>query len=694
MTPRRTFTAALVLQVSCGVDYPGGLAEEPVEEPSLSTGDAPPTLPAIDAPPTMHTCPLMEFVGLVTGEDCLPDDPDPRWQIEPLFAGADGHYLPSFCRLRWTGDETPAWTGVLEHFEAVEQDCPVVIPQGHDQSVESDLIRDILDAQLRESMEWGLPTTPGWRDTPIDIYVVDTVPEDVRKPPRSYHGVAMARLICDLIDADCDGDDAMRVINVLGMPRYIDEYGHIVEDLKRGGAFGTRSDLARGLFEAVEHASPALARKIILLAAGWNAGPIELGSLRYDSLSSFSPMRLLQDPGVPLTLKGFTAAAMYAACKDTTMIVAAGNITQDACSEQAPTGPAFLAEVFTPTDAECKQLGVDRASPATFGGLLTPVTSIGLAKLIRHDNPSFPYIVESGNPFTLLSNTRPGARAPLMALGVAGDPRGALIGSSVAAAVAASATALLMSMSPDSSGSWVVEQTLQHGLTFTLPYFERSIRVDFGLWPSSWWPTDLDQFISSVLHHPDPQVVSLCRVMQGGMNRECDADADGPIDSCADVEAVAMLAESIGVKGDICAPVPPISPSSVTDGCSATLEDELAPPWTMPQPRETMCPACFALGRRGAPYHVRIDPSQELKNYRALTLEAVNGRRITAYPVTLQGGGPTLLSIPSAEIDGATFRLTYEQLSGGSSLDDPMWIRHTEPLLQITSQCICPAPPS
>jgi hypothetical protein len=530
-------------------------------------------------------------------------------------------------------------------------------------------------------MAWGKPDYaqqeiegPTWyKFQSVSIYVVDTVPEFPVGPPRSEHGLAMVDIVERLL-ADAFGVND--VVNVLGMPRYLDQDGRIAEDRERGGTFGTRGDLARGIVDAADHVQgEGIAtswRQLILVAAGWSAGEAEALALQPESAYVYYPAKVIDDDAMPVTMKAVVAAATYAGCKGATIIAAAGNVVQDECSERGPTGPAMLADVYAPYRQDCERFGLEWASGGPIVDLVTAVSPLA-------------------SDGRMLPNARIGSQSSFLAAGASTVGKGGervVVGSSVAGAVVVSAVALMSRLYGINAGDVHVYQLWKAGVEVKV-----SPAPDFGLglgggtvgWGGAgWYGEGVEKWIYPPLVSRKLQLCPALR-WRGG---ECSPPDDFslPIELCTDDASFVELAQRVGVAA--CGAVGQELAFETRERCASGSEKpgELLAPWALPQPRELLCPSCFTMHQSGGPFHVWIEPSLPASEYRGLTLEAVLEDRVLSYPIldTREHG---MLSIPAAQGEGAQFRLSYQRRVNDSATYAP----EIEPLIVLENPCPCSA---
>lgn len=563
----------------------------------------------------------MEFVGIASDDGCPDGGGFPTgWTISPLFGDDIGpSYLWPFCRLKWDPKKppVPVWGDIPQHFERIDQDCPVVVPQGDGPGTQLD---------IHEQFQIGA----GWPDLSslrapysgylgeVVVHVVDTAPRRLQTDPRSPHGVYMRDLIRALVAGE--GEELRHVRTTLGMPRAV-ENGVIVKDMVRGGTFGTRGDLAAAIVSAVQDIDEAdVGQGIILLALGWEQDEDDrwLADARPQSWVEVEQMDLPADTLAVLQALHYASCFNdgYSLARRVQVIAAAGNVLSDACVETQPTGPAYFADL--PAPCMTRSCGSDEA-------FVVPVAPID-----AHGR--------------FLATTRAHGHAVNAALGMVRFLDGnTLAGSSVAAAAFAAAQALGYVIEPE---SYLVDLPSGGGeMPAPAPI------ADFGC--SNNYPETVER-------------LSLCT--------DCDFHEQDEVKKRWDCERPHMIAPEVfeGLRGDI---LDILSDAGVVDLCEeVSISPEMdaridcsghgpvPPPWTWPQPIDTICPKCQTIGLQHGPYYVVLTPSADAGELSEGVVEmVVDGEVIKAFGAELAAGGTEVLVVPRPDQGIASFRLRYRR---------------------------------
>lgn len=372
--------------------------------------------------------------------------------------------LRRYCSYTWSGEGPAELEPMLAAMEAhagmhaVAPDCGAGLGSGTGQGEADDRVDAALHAAFRRNIGAVAADTLGPSQaarTSIEITVVDSLSQqaadDPRLEPAHPHGQIIAALIADIVCPDRGPACLEQLHHTLALPR-VD--GSTAPDWVRGGRRGTPADVALGIYEAVERwrrrqlqDAAAAPRLVINLSIGWE--PPE------------SPR------GPDLALR---AALEHAACHGALVFAAAGNEVLSSCGDpRGPLTPANFETLPAPTAAQCRALGF--------------VSSPNLAYPIFAEHPR-PLVYAVGGVDErgrALVNARVGGRPRLaataanaLALGPDGAYTMTLSGSSIAAAVASGAAALIWSYRPSLRPDELVEILHQTG-------WNSEERADFGL---------------------------------------------------------------------------------------------------------------------------------------------------------------------------------------------------------------------
>lgn len=352
------------------------------------------------------------------------------WTPSSVF-GEESGPLAQFCKYQWdnpqtTPDLTPLTTD--PQLLSVGSDCEVVLEQS-DSDALWDVIGSMIEALFHQSIrrvpasDLGLPGSESSR-WPVVVAVIDSVPEPAPDNPRSEHGERMASLIEDIACPHPKAPCKVEVWRSLGLPRY----GTGQVDLDDGGYFGSLLDLAQAIYESVEHWrntdwGAQTPRLILNLSVGWE------GELFGD----------ITDPTVSPAVAAVYSAIEVANCEGAAVVVAAGN-RGHLCMTK-PLLPGGWEQLPSPNTARCALLGINH-DPG--GGSYRPlVYSVGG---VDYSGQPLPSSREEGMPRLVASSTH----------AVSGGDSLAMTGTSVSAASASGAAALVWSYNPDMSPDQVM----------------------------------------------------------------------------------------------------------------------------------------------------------------------------------------------------------------------------------------------
>lgn len=444
-----------------------------------STSDA----AAMSAPasPAGGLCPGARIVGVLDevpelgGSACELDGAIPEgWRASLLFElGSPGvaalgqpppGELRRYCSYEWSGhgraDLDPMLAAMEVHagIHAVAPDCGADSSSGVGQAEPAERVDAALHAAFRLNIGAVTGDALGPSQaarTAIEVAVVDSLSQaaadDPRIEPGHPHGRIIAALITNIACPDRRPACVEQLQHTLALPRVDGSAG---PDWVRGGQRGTPADVALGVYEAVERwrrrrlDDPAAAPRLVInLSVGWEP--------------SQSPR------GPDLALQ---AALEHAACHGALVFAAAGNDVLSSCGEhRGPLTPASFETVPAPTADQCEAFGfVDTAT-------------LGHPIFAEHPRPLVYAVGGVDERGRALVNARVGGRPRLAATAAnanAQGPDGAytmtLSGSSIAAAVASGAAALIWSYHPTLRPDELVELLHQTG-------WDSEEQADFGL---------------------------------------------------------------------------------------------------------------------------------------------------------------------------------------------------------------------
>jgi hypothetical protein len=429
------------------------------------------TQPATDG----GLCPGARIIGVLDqlpepgSSTCLLDGAVPEgWRASALFErGSPGvaalqqpapGELQRYCSYEWSGTGAAELEPMLAAIDA-HADMHAVAPDcgsGAGQAEPDDQV----DAALRAAFLLNIGALSGEAlgpsdvlRTAIEVAVIDSISQqaadDPQVVPADAHGQNIAALIAEIVCPARRPECLAQLHHTLALPR-VD--GNSPPDWVRGGQRGTPADVALGIYEAVEswsrrQSSDAAPRLVINLSIGWE------------------PSKSPRGPDLALQ-----AALEYAACHGALVFAAAGNDVLSSCGEhRGPLTPASFETLPAPTADQCEAFG-----------------------FASRESPEYPIFAEKARPLVYavggvdergraLTNARVGGRPRLaataanaLALGPDGEYTMTLSGSSVAAAVASGAAALIWSYRTSLRPDELVELLHQTG-------WNSEDRADFGL---------------------------------------------------------------------------------------------------------------------------------------------------------------------------------------------------------------------
>lgn len=377
-------------------------------------------------PTRSEACPGVRYLGVSSG-GCREPAIGSEWSGGALFDPAQTpSALHPYCLYSWEGSGPPDPTLLPTDSSGrppsdwLESDCHVVAPLGHPLTS---------TFAPTDAATFELQTDPvnGTASSLVRIDIVDTAGTSRDGSPGGglyRHGRAMGLIAKTLTMAT-----APEIHHTLALPLEATPSNRV----SLGGFVGDFADLSRALVEAVNAArTDSRGPKLILnLSIGWSArwGPLP-------HLANHGPNAVLD-------------ALRFASCEGALIVAAAGNAGHGPTASIGPTYPAAWADEPAPDATAC---GTDyrmSSGPAPAAGLFRPLV-FAVSGVDGRDEA--------------LVNARPGALARLVApgqLGRVSDPDGGhtlpLTGSSVAAAVASSAAALVWQELPSYSAHQVME---------------------------------------------------------------------------------------------------------------------------------------------------------------------------------------------------------------------------------------------
>lgn len=430
--------------------------------------------------------------GNAVGDPC-DDFPGAGWEGEQLFASTAGpSVLDQYCSYTFVlsngaTDNHVADLLTLLPGSETGADCQAVTPQG--QAI-TDAIGDELDqffGYLAGRVD-GTGLAEAYPDAirgAVQTAVIDTYPNDQPDTPESSHGPVVMSIIeaiaCPEGTQGCD----IGVGAFLGLPR--SENGFNYND--NGGVVGRQSDLARGVFEALEaHRASGSGRMVMNLSVGWES----------EHFGGSSPSDM------PPPVRAVYDALRVARCEGILIIASAGNSTGLTCNEEA-LAPGRWEDIPAPTAAECTAIGASSFVPetATYRPLVHAVGGLfGVDSEMVSSR-------ELGMPRLAAAASHAVARDRQ---GLTGDEM--RTGTSLSSAVASAAASLVWSYRPEMSPARVMEVLYESGgLT--------SATADFGGGTSI--PVrrvDACSAVEFVCALP----TSDCGTTPGGHELQCDAD--------------------------------------------------------------------------------------------------------------------------------------------------------------------------
>ncbi|KIG15295.1 hypothetical protein DB30_05722 [Enhygromyxa salina] len=523
-------------------------------------------------PPSVELCPPeRQIAHLVKVAEC--PQPGPGWKVDELFPEASPDAMDNYCRYRWSGPG-PADLSKLPAGVTTTPDCRVV-PQSP--------LEPMIGPGYQQAFAGGVGVVPDAQATlgagyPVDIAVVDTAPEDTRIG-QAAHGPTVAAIVATAASGcvpTLDSQSCRRVVATrLGLPQIVGGDPNFA----KGGYFGYQSDLAQGIYAAVEGWTNHDHKLVINLSVGWEPST---GDLDANGVAPTAAIAAVEH------------AVQLARCQGALVIAASGNQPQASCVDQ-PTGPGSWEQQPAPSVAACNDLGVVLPnSPASYQPLLHAATPIDWAQ--RN-----------------LVDFRPGSDARVAALGFAGHSalgqaaRGPLTGSSVATAAVSGIAALVWSYFPGLRADEVMQVIYASGAPRTIN--GQVVTAGFALRGTS--PSEQHVVTACgavakacdvyVRNAPDPDITILTVSQCDAVEKACTAassDAAG-----RETAWWASFDQAIAGLGALDQGT---TPTWVAQGCELCGLDQatwmprdpaitagaMPDPWTLPQPEKPPCPMC------------------------------------------------------------------------------------------------------
>ncbi|MEZ4294761.1 MAG: S8/S53 family peptidase [Polyangiaceae bacterium] len=346
------------------------------------------------------------------------------WTGRPLLpeGAASPPSLAGKCGFFWSSETgaAPDQQALTKASAACVADPFVVGPMAPLPAAVQAFYRDRFREQLGALASLPTAVSPA----PVHIAVVDAAPfSDGTIDPNSHpHGFNVAWIAKQLPCPDPQAPCSARISTHLALPFDLSPTG--VTYNAKGGTFGTRATTATAILQAVStwQSQGGKAPLVIVLGLGW--GPAN-GC----------------HPEHPLSREVFDALS-YARCQGALLVTAAGNNAGWAQPPDGPTCPAVWEEEPAPDAARCQSLGVSTPRGLPPQGTRAPLLH-AIGGVDYNDTP--------------ISVSRPHSLPPLVTLaqhGIAYHPPAserslAFTGTSVAAAAAAGAAALVWSYRPD-----------------------------------------------------------------------------------------------------------------------------------------------------------------------------------------------------------------------------------------------------
>lgn len=557
----------------------GVLACNPATDPNLDTDPNPDTDPSPDtdpvvqspcpperATPTSELCPpTRQIAHLPDAEGC---PPAPGWVVDELFTGeSTPKAMHNYCRYLWAGEGKPTPLPPAIAAKA-SSDCRMFVQS----PLAAELGPSYQQAFLAGVQALPDPSVlgPGF---PVDIAVIDTAPADT-VAGQADHGPAIAAIVA-AVASGCmrqSGSCQRSVATVLGLPQVVGQGANP----QQGGYFGYQSDLAQGIFAAIEGWTNRDHRMILNLSVGW-------------------------EPNVGQASAAIAAvehALQLARCQGALVVAASGNQPPSSCVEQ-PTGPGAWASQSALTIRECQALMPESPAIAPQAGTQQPLVYAATPLDWQDRN---------------LLDFRPGSNASLATLGFAAyvevaDPSGRstiaygpLSGSSVATATVCGIAALVWSNFPKLTADEVMDILHDSGTPRTLD--GQPVLADFALTGKT--EQRVVTACGALIHACDVQPTShlISDAQCAAAKRSCEAsyrdDAvarektwwaafEQALDALPANQSITRAAPALlGQDCQHCS----AAESTWQPRSTALAASAMPDPWVLPQPEKPPCPLC------------------------------------------------------------------------------------------------------
>jgi len=583
-------------------------------------------------PPGMSTCPL------------VPAAPTGTFLAVSLFGPDSPPELARACLYEWTptalfaNPDLTFLSNQLANFgqPAPTLDCPVVsalaAPDPIPTTLWTALERQVITQAAR-------PVAPYRVKGPVRVAVLDTAAlayDSIGEFDNYGHGRVVGRLIDNLACPPSMKETcAVQIENVLSLPLLRNLR---VRDDTYGGLFGTRTQLARAVYQTVlswgkqRSVAGAIPEHLILnMSVGWD--PIHGGASGVEA-SMTPPSRVVFQ------------ALKRAACLGAANVAAAGNT--DPGSRDGAMLPGAWQSVAMPTSSACAPY-VGMPGDAALLADVRPTTRTSYATLVTAAGA-----VDQGD--LALKLTRTGSTPHLVAYGlnaVTSDRRSehtqSLTGTSISTAVLSAALAAVWSIDPDLSAADALDVVYRSAVPLRDAY-GRPRSAELTL-PGASLTT---------------KRVAVCDAARLAM---CSRDGCASGFSCSTPAAGAgrLTAGPELVRN----PAPPrLEAVACTEGSCITNAPYVRSPWVGPQPGRPGCPSCV-VDRLHSTVRLTLPA---VSTIRALAVE-LDG---TSYRVALPRGAsvyPATLSIaPEAarETRRANLLIEAEDATGRSVRSLPL----------------------
>ncbi len=399
-----------------------------------------------EPPATTAGCAETRRVGRYLGDTQCPPASG-AWSVRRLFQTSQPDGGDAFCLYEWVGASAPDTAALpvgglgQPGSEWTHPDCHVVA---------SLATPDVLNAVHADMRGWyraqieAVDSLPAWASGPTTIAVLDSAVDDPGAPGmpgqgRHAHGRDMGLLAMDIACPAFDPSDptcAARVVNHLALDLEVIG-GEVVQDRVDGGYFGYQSVLAEQIAAAVDqHQSSGQPGNLVInLSVGWDE--------RYNTAA---------DQSTRPSVDAVQVALEYAACEGALVFASAGNIGGGL---NKGTGPMY---------------------PAAWEQLLVPEACVAVGE--GHYRPLLHAVGGVDGADKALGNGRPGGRsrlaatsfqASIQAPGSPAQPSTLYSGTSIGAAVASAAAALVWRVLPNLGPSEVIDIIYATGTDLAVP---------------------------------------------------------------------------------------------------------------------------------------------------------------------------------------------------------------------------------